>query len=189
MASSLWRNWAEISKFLSMGLDPNSIMYLRFTPVCFKQPHLCTSSIKDFLEAMKTRFWRQDPLNLRLNWNTNPHVTQAHNAKNIEDKNQRKFNKRSYRNWEERKWHPFCREGEIEQWFGVLTVKENWVILELDWRVKFGPFHLQVANLQNLVKRVTLVLMMRNENWYEKYYFKFFKTLIKAEHFWKQIIR
>lgn len=36
-----------MSKLLSVGAEPNSIMYLKLTPLCFKQPHVFTSFINE----------------------------------------------------------------------------------------------------------------------------------------------
>ncbi|WVZ20964.1 hypothetical protein V8G54_008286, partial [Vigna mungo] len=101
-----------------MGLDPNSIMYLRLTPVCFKQPHLCTSSIKDFendshafLAAMTTWFWRYESLNLRLNWNTNQHVTQEP-RKNITEKKKKKSQETVTPQLRRKKVTPFVEKGK-----------------------------------------------------------------------------
>lgn len=50
IGSSLWRNCADKRRFLSVGLDPNSIIYLRLTPVCFIAPHLRTSLATAFVK-------------------------------------------------------------------------------------------------------------------------------------------
>jgi hypothetical protein len=44
MGSSLRRNCADRSRFLSVGRAPNSIMYRSVTPVCLIPPHRATSS-------------------------------------------------------------------------------------------------------------------------------------------------